>query len=80
VPADGIIDSQRVGAPREFIAQVAAISCADTQQLDSGTPMGLRFRTLSLAQCGTQNQTQLGNPKALLYRTARFCEHFAGGF
>jgi len=72
VPADDIIDSQRVGASREFIAQVAAISCADTQQLDSGTPMGLRFRTLSLGQCGTQNQTQLGKPKALLYRTALF--------
>jgi hypothetical protein len=35
----------------------------------SGTPMALRFRTLSL---GTQNQTQLGKPKALLYRTALF--------
>src|ERR1700736_1600141 len=35
VAADDIKESQRVGAPREFIAQVAAISCAETQQPDT---------------------------------------------
>src|SRR3974390_1464660 len=35
VPADDIIEIQRAGAPREFIAQVAAISCAETQQPDT---------------------------------------------
>jgi hypothetical protein len=32
VPAEDIIESQIAGAPSEFIAQVAAISCAETQQ------------------------------------------------
>src|SRR5271165_7681385 len=35
VPAEDINESQRVGAPREFMAQVAAISCAETQQPDT---------------------------------------------
>ena|SRR5437016_5746728 len=35
VPADDINESQRVGTPREFIAHVAAISCAETQQPDT---------------------------------------------
>jgi hypothetical protein len=35
VPADDIIESQSVGTPSEFIAQVAAISCAETQQPDT---------------------------------------------
>jgi hypothetical protein len=35
VPAEDIRESQRGGALSEFIAQVAAISCADTQQPDT---------------------------------------------
>ena len=35
VAAEDIKESQRTGAPSEFIAQVAAISCAETQQPDT---------------------------------------------
>ena len=45
--ADDINESQRTGAPSEFIAQVAAISCAETQQPDT-TSADQRRRNVGL--------------------------------
>jgi hypothetical protein len=45
--ADDINESQRTGAPSEFVAQVAAISCAETQQPDT-TSADQRRRNIGL--------------------------------
>lgn len=68
VAAEDIKESQRTGAPSEFIAQVAAISCAETQQPDT-TSADQKRRYV-----GSRNEdqmevfavTRIGNPRLLL--------------